>query len=306
MKKIWTGCLLALLIPYVVTLVWSGSIRGVQKPASVISGKKVLLSGNRAGYVDVEEYLIGIVGKQIPADYGSEALKAQAVVARTYIYKKLGDAHEIKESELGLDYLGESKLEKLWGSEKFVDYYQYIKEAVDTTAGMVMTYEDEEIDPLFHRASAGVTRAGDEYHPYLVSVASSRDVEAPDYLMVVNWTAEEFAGKIKELGEEIELGASEALESIQMVEKDGGGYVEKIMIGSHTYTGEEVQKALGISSCCFTLERYEEGIRAVSKGIGHGYGLSQYGAKVMGEEGYNWEDILNYYYKNITIQSSLS
>lgn len=303
MKRIWTGCLLALLIPYVMTLVWNGSIRGEQKPASVTSGKRVLLDGGNGGYVDVEEYLIGAVGRQIPPDYGAEALKAQAVVARTQIYKKMGSSDEVRESDLGMDmdYLEDSKLEKLWGSEKYVEYYQYIKDAVDATAGQVMTYEGEEIDALFHRASAGVTRAGDEFHPYLVSVDSSRDVEAPDYLSVTNWTLEEFAAKIREISKDRELSAKTVLESIQLIEKDEGGYVGKMMIGSYTYTGEELQKALGLSSGCFTLEGYEGGIRAVCRGIGHGYGLSQYGAKKMAEDGYTWEDILNYYYKDILI-----
>lgn len=301
MRRIWTGCLLALLIPYVVTLVWNGSLRGEQKPAFVTSGKRVLLDGGSGGYVDVEEYLIGVVGRQIPPDYGAEALKAQAVAARTQIYKKLGGSDEIKESELGMDMdcLAESKLEKLWGSEKYVEYYQSIKDAVDATAGRVMMYGEEEIDALFHRASAGVTRTGDEFHPYLVSVNSEGDVEAPDYMTVTNWTLEEFAAKIKEIGKDRELSAAAAAESIQMIEKDEGGYVGRMMIGSCTYTGEELQRVLGFSSCCFMLEGYEGGIRGVCKGIGHGYGLSQYGAKGMAEDGYTWEDILHYYYKDI-------
>ena len=138
--RIWTGCLLALLIPYVVTLVWSGSIRGEQKPQMVISGKRILLDGDQSGYVDAEEYLIGMTGRQMPPDYGPEALKAQAVIARTYLYKKMGDSDEIKESELGITYIEESGLEKLWGSEKFVEYYKTIEEAVKATAGTCLLY----------------------------------------------------------------------------------------------------------------------------------------------------------------------
>ncbi len=304
MKRIWTGCLLALLIPYVVTLVWSGSIRGEQKPQMVISGKRILLDGDQSGYVDAEEYLIGMTGRQMPPDYGPEALKAQAVIARTYLYKKMGDSDEIKESELGITYIEESGLEKLWGSEKFVEYYKNIEEAVKATAGTVMMYEDDEIDALYHRASAGMTRAGDEHHPYLECVESRRDVEADNYLSVLNWSAESVASQLKELGEDPELTAAQLPESIQMIEKDNAGYVGKIQIGNHIYTGEEIAKALSLPSSCFTLENYEGQIRAVCKGIGHGYGLSQYGAKTMGEEGYTWEDILNYYYKNIVLISS--
>lgn len=304
MRRIWTGCLLALLIPYIVTLVWSGSIRGEVKEKAVISGKRILLDGKQSVYVDAEEYLIGMVGRQMPPDYGPEALKAQAVVSRTYIYKKMGDSDEIKESELGITYMEESGLEKLWGSEKFVEYYKNIEDAVKATAGTVMKYEDEEIDALYHRASAGMTRAGDEHHPYLESVESRKDVEAENYLSVMNWSVESVTAKIKELGEDEALAATQVPESIQMIEKDAAGYVDQIQIGNHIYTGEEIAKALGLSSSCFTLENYEGQIRAVCKGIGHGFGLSQYGARCMGEEGYTWEDILNYYYKNINLISS--
>ena len=133
---------------------------------------------------------------------------------------------------------------------------------------------------------------------------SRRDVEADNYLSVLNWSAESVASQLKELGEDPELTAAQLPESIQMIEKDNAGYVGKIQIGHHIYTGEEIAKALSLPSSCFTLENYEGQIRAVCKGIGHGYGLSQYGAKTMGEEGYTWEDILNYYYKNIVLISS--
>lgn len=306
MKHTWTGCLLALLIPYIVTLVWSGTIRGEQKPPSIISGKRILLDTNNTptACIDAEEYLISVTGRQIPPDYGPEALKAQAVAARTYIYKKMGDSDEIKESELGITYIEEPGLENLWGSDKFIEYYKNIEDAVKATTGTVMTYENEEIDALYHRASAGTTRAGDEHHPYLEPVESKRDVEAENYLSVMTWSAENFVSKLKELGQDTELTPAQVPDSIQMIEKDGAGYVGRIQIGNHIYTGEEVSKALGLSSSCFTLENYEGQIRAVCRGIGHGYGLSQYGARIMGEEGYTWEDILNYYYKNIVLISS--
>lgn len=301
MSRIWTGCMLALLIPYVVTLALAGTIKGEEKRVEFISGKTVLTRQGRA--VDVEEYLIGVVGRQMPADYGAEALKAQAVVARTYIYKQMGDSVEIGEEELNLEYLEEKQLETMWGSDKFVEYYKNIQEAVEATSQMVMTYEGNLIDPLFHRASAGKTRAGDEYHPYLESVESLRDVEAEGYLSMPSWEPEAFVSAVNQITGAGDLTISQVPEGIQLIEKDGAGYVKTIQIGSHAYSGEEVQAALGLPSACFTLEGYEGRIRAVCKGIGHGYGMSQYGARVMAEEGKTAEEILSWYFKNIDLIS---
>lgn len=301
MSRIWTGCMLALLIPYVVTLALAGTIKGEEKRVEFISGKTVLTRQGRA--VDVEEYLIGVVGRQMPADYGAEALKAQAVVARTYIYKQMGDSVEVGEEELNLEYLEEKQLETMWGSDRFVEYYKNIQEAVEATGQMVMTYEGNLIDPLFHRASAGKTRAGDEYHPYLESVESLRDVEAEGYLSMPSWEPEAFVSAVNQITGDGDLTVSQVPEGIQLIEKDGAGYVRTIQIGSHAYSGEEVQAALGLPSACFTLEGYEGRIRAVCKGIGHGYGMSQYGARVMAEEGKTAEEILSWYFKNIDLIS---
>lgn len=301
MRRVWTGCMLALLIPYVVTLALAGTIRGEEKQVELISGKTVLTRQGRA--VDVEEYLIGVVGRQMPADYGAEALKAQAVVARTYIYKQMGDSGEIGEEELNLEYLEEKQLEAMWGSGKFVEYYKNIQEAVEATSQMVMSYEGALIDPLFHRASAGKTRAGDEYHPYLESVESLRDVEAEGYLSMPSWEPEAFVAAINQITGGGDLTSGQVPEGIQLIEKDGAGYVKNIQIGNHAYSGEEVQAALGLSSACFTLEGYEGRIRAVCKGIGHGYGMSQYGARAMAEEGKTAEEILSWYFKNIDLIS---
>lgn len=303
MKRIWTGCLLALLIPYVATLAWAGTIKGEEKKTETFSGKTVILDRNSKSRMDVEEYLIGVVGRQIPADYGAEALKAQAIVARTYIYKQMGEDNQIEESALDMDYLEEKQLEQLWGSEKFITYYKNIQEAVEATQKTVLTCEGQLIDPLFHRASAGMTRMGDEHHPYLQPVESSRDVEAEEYLTMLSWEPEVFAKKISEIPDGGQVLPEQIEETMQMIEKDAAGYVSQFQIGSHTYTGEEIQMTLGLSSPCFTLEIHEGNIRSVSKGIGHGFGLSQYGAKTMADEGKTTEEILTYYYKNIVLIS---
>lgn len=303
-KKIAMVCIVALLLPYIITLAWTGRIEEKREVPFITSGKKVIL--DRKGgetYLDVEEYLAGVVARQMPADYGKEALRAQAVIARTYIYQKMNGQDEVRESELHMEYLEEKQMEAMWGSESFVTYFQSVEDAVRSTAGMVITCDGKLIEPLFHRASTGVTRNGDESHPYLQSVASGRDVEAEGYLTMMTWSKEEFAGKINQIAGSAPVDASALPQSIQIVVRDDGGYVGQIQIGTGVYTGEEVQYALGLPSPAYTLQEYDGAIRAVCQGIGHGYGMSQYGAKCMAEEGKTAEEILAYFYKNIVLIS---
>ena len=194
-------------------------------------------------------------------------------------------------------------MEKMWGSESFVTSYQAIEEAVRSTNRMVITYDGNLIDPLFHRASTGKTRTGDEIHPYLEGVDSKRDVEAEGYLTVLPFKKEEFVKKINQISQEDLVTVDQIPQSIQIVERDENGYVKQIQIGTRVFTGEEIQYALGLPSASYGFEEYEGGIRAVCQGIGHGYGLSQYGAKCKAEKGWKAEKILSYFYKNIVLIS---
>lgn len=303
-KKAVMVCILALLFPYIITLAWTGKIEEQKEVPIVTSGKKIILDRKGSeSYMDVEEYLPGVVAKQMPADYGKEALRAQAIVARTYIYGKMNGQDEIKESELHMEYLEEKQMEKLWGSESFVASYQSVEDAVRSTSKTVIMYDGKLIDPLFHRASTGKTRVGDETHLYLQTVDSSRDVEAEGFLTMVAWSREDFADKINQIAGDAPVKADQVPESCQIVLRDEGGYVEQLQIGTRTYTGEEIQYALGLPSSAYGFEEYEGGVRAVCQGIGHGYGMSQYGAKCKAEEGWKAERILAYFYKNIVLIS---
>lgn len=303
-KRLFMGIITALLIPYIMTLAWTGTIEGKERLPDLVSGKRILMDGRTpATYMDVEEFMIGVVAKQIPADYGAEVLRAQAVIARTYIYKEMGDKDEIAESSLDMDYLEKKQMEDQWGNDKFIEYYENIEAAVQSTKGMVITSGEQLVEPLFHRASIGHTRGGDESFPYLQSVESGRDIEAEDYLSVMVFTKEDFVNRMNSIPESAPITVDQIPSTIQMIAWDDAGYVDQIQVGTKTYTGEEIQYALGLASPCFTLEEYEGKIRAVCKGIGHGYGFSQYGAKIKAEEEWKAEDILSYFYKNIVLIS---
>ena len=214
------------------------------------------------------------------------------------------DGEEIAESALDMDYLEADQLKKLWGSSRFPEYYKKLEDAVKATSGIVMTYEGKCIDPMYCRATAGMTRQGDFTHPYLQTVDCPGDVEAEGYMQMLSFSRESFVSDINSIpaGESGSrtIEASQVPDTIQIVSRDTAGYVDQIQIGNAGFSGEEVQYALGLQSACFTMESYEDQIRAVSKGIGHGYGMSQESANEKAEAGWKAEDILSYFYKNIT------
>ena len=192
MRKAAAVCLLAILIPYITTLAWTGRVEG-NTDRGAVSGRTILLDreGSPAP-VDMEEYLIGITALQIPAEYDMEAIKAQAIIARTYLCKQMQGKDRIEESALDLDYLEQSQMEEMWGKADYLANYKKIRDAVQATAGQVIQYNGDYIDPLFHRLSAGMTRNGDELHPYLVQVDAAGDVEGENYLGVYLFTREDW------------------------------------------------------------------------------------------------------------------
>lgn len=303
MRKAAAMCLTAILIPYIATLAWTGRVEGnTQKMEK--AGKSIVLDrGSSETSVDLEEYLIGVTAVQIPASYEPEALKAQAIIARTYLCRQMGGENSIPESALDLDYLEQGQMEALWGKDAYLENYKKIRDAVRETSGLVIRYDGTYIDPLFHRMSAGTTREGDALHPYLAPVDAKEDVEGEGYLGITILARDDMASRLNSMADSPGVKPEEVLESIQIIKKDGAGYVESVQVGSKSYSGEEIQYALSLPSPAYSFEAYEENVRCLSKGIGHGYGFDQYGASRMAKEGKNAEEILKFYYKNIVVDS---
>lgn len=319
-RMILPGFLFSCCFPYVVTLGWTGRIggsRGVLEEIgktggsladedsgfSLSSGKQVILDRETTIYLDVEQYLAGVVAQQMPADYELEALKAQAVIARTYIYQQMGGKSQIAESALDMDYLEQVQLERLWGTNNYLDFYRRVEQAVGETTGMVMQVQGEYIDALFCRCSAGKTRPGGDGRPYLASVECPKDLEMEGFLQLKEWTPEEFSKMISEIPNGGPVSADQVPGSIQIGKRDEAGYVELVQIGNEQFTGDEVRYALGLNSPCFSFEDYGGNIRAEVKGIGHGYGFSQAQANEWAKEGWSFDALLTYFYQNITLIS---
>jgi len=313
MKKFLMVLFIMVMIPYVTTLGWTGRLEdgditglsgsGTGQAAGAGALKIIAERNGREIQVPVEEFLISVLAAQIPADSGPETLKAQAVLARTYIYREMDGAGEIYEEALDMDALSRAQMEKLWGAGSFSENYGKLKDAVNATAGMYLTYEGTVIDPFFCRAAAGTTRPGGESRPYLKQTESPGDRLADGFLSIAVFTPQTLADRINSIPDVVPVTAGQLPSEIQIAERDGAGYVKQVQIGQKTYTGEEVQYALGLSSPCFSFEEMDGKIRVVCKGIGHGYGFSQAGASALEKDGMDFQSLLNYYFQNIEISN---
>ena len=285
-----------------------------QESRNMFQSRRVILE--RYGiktYLSVEDYLPGVVVCQASPELGQEALKCQAVIARTYIYRQMGEREEIQEEELDLDYLGDRTAFDGAGltvhqKEQLAESLERCKLAAKEAAGMVMKYDDRYILPLFHECSAGRTRTGEADYPYLQSVESrwdeqkNKDRHSATLESETAFNLSDFAARIGKLNDSKAVDEARLPSEIQVVKRDDAGYVLQMKIGPGTYTGDEVQYALELPSACFTIDTKSQGqIIVRTKGRGHGYGLSQHGAEAMAEEGWSFEDILKYYYKNISL-----
>lgn len=296
------------LIPYGTVLAVTGNIHGaeyVRQQEKEAAGKyRILLDREEnGGYLSLEEYLPSVLAAQISPDSEMEALKAQAVIARTYIRRQMGEEKEISELSLDLDRKPREELKKIWGKTEFPEKYSRLEEAVIQTNRIVMTYDGEMIAPLFCAVTAGSTRDGDEGYPYLKSVSCPDDEKAADFISFVSLSAKQAAAALNEIpgkeGEVRQVRPEAFPGKVQTVKRDTAGYAQEIQIDECSFTGEEAAGAFGLSSSCFFTEPQENGIGITVKGKGHGYGLSQNEAEAKAEDGWDFKEILEYFYSGI-------
>lgn len=242
-----------------------------------------------------EEQLLYMMAAEISPECEMETLKMQAVIERTR-YKK-AQAEDTSQPR----QLSPQELVAKWGSRNYSTYYEKFQEAIIATSGEVITCDGVYIYPEFHYLSNGKTRSMEEVYgrtefAYLKSVDSGQDLDAPEYLDVWFITKEEFQKKCQETW-------NLPGEKIENITLDSAGYVKELVLDGRAISGEEMQKLLDLSSCCFSIRESGDSYRIVTKGIGHGFGVSIYGANEMAKMGATYRSILEYYYSGIQISA---
>jgi len=273
---------------------------------------KVLFSDfNEIREMDIEEYLYGVVSAEMPADFDIEALKAQAVVARTYtIYKaqnnfdKHGEACICTDSKCCQAWISKEDRFEKWPEDKREEYWNKICDAVDNTKGQVITYNGQVINAFFHSNSGGKTEIpvnvwGGEYYPYLQTVETSGEDGYSQYESEAVFTKSELIDKLKENYPDIELELSE----IEILERYESGRIKTIRFGNKKLAGVEVRNILELKSANFNINIEEDKIKFTVYGYGHGVGMSQTGADSMAKQGKTYIYIIKHFYTGVEIET---
>lgn len=289
-------------IPLLITLLFGGFQEEVRIEAKALYGLSDYFAAERE-WSELEEYVAGVVSAEMPAAFDEEALKAQAVAARTYQVRKMQESgsHDVI-YDVGQAYCTQEEQKEKWG-EHYETWRKKIRDAVAETAGEIMVYEEEPILAVFHAQSCGKTEDSENVWmqelPYLRSVDSSGDRQAPDFETTLELSQEEVWQKLSKYGN---LGASASELSFSRKQCSEAGYVLTIKAGDLILEGNQVRQALGLRSTNFTVKREGETFFFTTKGYGHGAGMSQYGAEALAEEGKDYHEILNHYYTGISFE----
>ena len=271
-----------------------------------------VLDGGTVAEMDLGEYLVGVVRAEMPASFEPEALKAQAVAARTYtLYKLQTGGNHGEEADICTDqaccqaYIGAERARANW-KENAGAYEEKVEAAVRATDGETILYGGVPILAVFHSSSPGLTRAAGEVWlsdlPYLQAVDSPEAGDrVPNYYSRVEFTEEELRAKLRAAFPEADLSGGRA-DWLKDPAADSAGSVGTVSLGGVTVKGTQVRSALGLRSACFTWEAQGGSMVFFVTGYGHGVGLSQYGANAMAAAGADYREILTHYYTGVTVE----
>lgn len=278
--------------------------------------KVYLNESQRIVEIELEEYVKGVVAGEMPAAFEMDALKSQAVAARTKaLHQKIkyGDrgnpAHPGAEVCNGVHcqvYRSKEQLSKTKEENWMTNYWPKIERAVEETKGLVITYEGKLIDPLYHSTSGGRTENSEDVFssmaPYLRSVESPYEEASKHLEDKVVLSTNEFVTKINNSYKKCNLNKDNIVDSMKILARSEGGRVTKMKVGDGILTGRNIRELLGLKSADFKITISGKKMVFKTKGYGHGVGMSQYGANGMAKKGYSFEDILKHYYKGVGIE----
>lgn len=298
MKKILITTLIILIVPVIIIKILSPKEIKIKKYKKTdnITVRVKRENKNTIEKIPLEKYLIGVLAGEMPVSYNIEALKAQAVAARTYTINKIEQnkekEYDVVDTTNDQVYKDEQQLKEIW-KENYNNNTKKIKQAIKETNGEYLTYEGKPIHAFFFSTSSGKTEnckdVFGESLPYLVSVSSTWDENSPSYEGELNLTKEEFCNKLEINCDNIKID----------IERNETNSIKNITINNKTIKGTDFRFKLGLKSTNLEIEQINSNIIIKSKGYGHGVGMSQYGAKEMANNGYKYDDILKYYYQGV-------
>lgn len=301
MKKLIVVALLVIIIPFLCTKIF---IKTDNIKFKYISNNFVRVKDEKTGNINTipfEDYIKGVVASEMPSSFEIEALKAQAVASRSYAMYQINGSknreYDLTNTTTNQVYKTDNELKQIW-KEEYPKKINKIKKAIEQTSGEYLTYNSSVINAMFFSTSTGVTENSEEIFssalPYLRSTSSKWDESSPSYIDTYKFSINDFYNKLS-------LPINNKLE-ITEVEKTTTGRTKKLKINGREINGRQFAKKLNLRSNYFDIIQNGDSIMITTKGFGHGVGMSQYGANGMAKEGYKYDEILKYYYKNTELK----
>ena len=259
----------------------------------------------------IDDYLCNVVSAEMPADYAEEALKAQAVVARTYtIYKINNKKHEnadiCDDSTCCQAWVDKETRFSRWEESKRESNWEKIQKCVKETQGQIITYQNQPINAFFHANSGGKTELpvnvwGGTGLPYLQVVETTGEEGYTQYESEIELTQDELIEKLRTKYSDINIDFNNQ-DDLKIVTYTDSGRVKTVKFGNHEISGVEARTLLGLKSTNFEIIKENDKIKFIVKGYGHGVGMSQTGADAMAKQGKDYKEIINHFYSGVEIK----
>lgn len=252
--------------------------------------------------VPFEEYVKGVLAGEVPTSFHIEALKAQAVAARSYAMKKIEDNtatdYDVVDTVSNQVYMDDAQLKEKW-KDQYDEKMKIIESAVNETKGEYLEYDGKVAQAFFFSTSAGKTENSEEVFqsalPYLRSVDSSWDQEVSPVFQ------QDYQFSVHDFYQKLELPYKETVQ-FQVTKQTSTGRVKEVNIDGTVLKASDISSKLGLRSTFFTFEQIGSSIHMTTKGYGHGVGMSQYGAQAMALKGSTYDQILKHYYQGVQIK----
>ena len=293
MKKIIIFVVLIILIPYLI-ISWFYDVSS--EHLFFVKNTNIRVLRDKTKKIEVipfEEYIVGVLAGEMPINFNEEALKAQALASRSYAMKKMiynkNNEYDVIDTVKNQVYLDNETLKKSW-KDNYDKNITKLKEIVLKTKGEYITYNNQVIDAFFFSTSIGITENSENVFgnkvPYLKSVVSTWDEISPLYRVNKEYESLNYSNKL----------------NIEYIDITSTGKVKKIKINDNIIDSKKIVETFNLKSYYFEINQKDNRIIITTKGYGHGVGMSQYGAQSMALSGYNYEDIIKYYYKDVEIK----
>jgi stage II sporulation protein D len=307
MKQVTYITILLVVIPFFIVVFFATEKKyNETKKDDIIIDSEVIVRVKREATgeietINLEEYVVGVVAGEMPVHFHIEALKAQAVAARSYVLKRIDynkeRDYDVVDTVMHQVYLDNDYLVRSW-KNKYEEHISKIRSAVLITKGEYIEYGGKIADALYFSTSNGFTENSEEIFgfeaPYLRSVESAWDKKtSPVFNDNKKYTLQEFY-------KQANIPYKEKID-IKVLKKSSTGRIMELEINNKKMTGSELAKALKLRSNHFEIIQDEKEVFINTTGFGHGVGMSQYGALGMAEDGYLYDEILSYYYKGTRI-----